>query len=638
MGKYEQLAKTIIENVGGKENINGLTHCITRLRFKLKDESKANDEVLKNTEGVVTIMKSGGQYQVVIGNHVPAVYEDVVEVAKLDAQTAGSEEIHGLFNKFIDIMSAVFQPILGTLAASGIIKGVSALLAFLIPDLFVGSGAQLFLNSIGDAIFYFLPIAVAYTASNKFKVHPVTAIAIAGALMYPALQLSSLQTPDAVPMGTLPLVGDYYRTFLGIPFVAGNYSGSVLPPLFIVGMAGFVQKKARDLVPNVLQGFFVPLITLLVSVTLGLLIVGPVISALTDILMNLFQGIINFSPLLFGVIIGFFWQALVIFGLHWAVIPLGIIALQAQGSDQIMVGYFGASFAQTAAVAAMYFKMKDPKRKALAIPAIISGIFGITEPAIYGFSLPAKKPFLYSMIGGAISGGLFLLLGGTRYRSGGLGVFGIINYINPESDGTGGLLGVVVCMVSAILVGFILTYLFWKDDSQVEMVTPEGVVVSSDKPNSLKTQVEIVSAPMSGKVVKLSDIKDQAFASGTLGEGVAIAPTSGQVVAPVSGTVTVLFNTLHAIGITSDTGVEVLIHIGMDTVNLNGEGFTAHVKQGDKVVKGQPLVDVDLDLLNSKGYSVDTPVVITNSKDLLDTLTTTSDQVSINDELMTVLF
>lgn len=638
MGKYEQLAKTIIENVGGKENINGLTHCITRLRFKLKDESKANDEVLKNTEGIVTIMKSGGQYQVVIGNHVPAVYEDVVEVSKLDPQTASSEENHGLFNKFIDIMSSVFQPILGTLAASGIIKGISALLAFLLPELFVGSGAQLFLNSIGDAIFYFLPIVVAYTASNKFKVHPVTAIAIAGALMYPALQLNALKVPDAVPLGTLPLVGDYYKTFLGIPFVAGNYSGSVLPSLFIVGMAGYVQKKARDLVPNVLQGFFVPLLTLLISVTVGLLVVGPVISALTDILMNFFQSVINFSPLLFGVILGFFWQVLVIFGLHWAVIPLGIIALQAQGSDQIMVGYFGASFAQTAAVAAMYFKMKDPKRKALAIPAIISGIFGITEPAIYGFSLPAKKPFLYSMIGGAVSGGLFLLLGGTRYRSGGLGVFGIINYINPESDGTGGLFGVLVCVISAILVGFILTFLFWKDDSQPEMVTPEGKLVSAEQPSSLKTQVESIQSPMSGQLLKLSDIKDQAFASGTLGEGVAIIPNSGTVVSPVNGTVTVLFNTLHAIGITSDNGVEVLIHVGMDTVNLNGEGFTAYVKQGDKVVAGQKLVEVDLDLIKSKGYSVETPVVITNSKDLLDTLFTDKKQVLANDELLTVLF
>lgn len=638
MGKYEQLAKTIIENVGGKENINGLTHCITRLRFKLKDESKANDEVLKNTEGIVTIMKSGGQYQVVIGNHVPAVYEDVVEVSKLDPQTASSEENHGLFNKFIDIMSSVFQPILGTLAASGIIKGISALLAFLLPELFVGSGAQLFLNSIGDAIFYFLPIVVAYTASNKFKVHPVTAIAIAGALMYPALQLNALKVPDAVPLGTLPLVGDYYKTFLGIPFVAGNYSGSVLPSLFIVGMAGYVQKKARDLVPNVLQGFFVPLLTLLISVTVGLLVVGPVISALTDILMNFFQSVINFSPLLFGVILGFFWQVLVIFGLHWAVIPLGIIALQAQGSDQIMVGYFGASFAQTAAVAAMYFKMKDPKRKALAIPAIISGIFGITEPAIYGFSLPAKKPFLYSMIGGAVSGGLFLLLGGTRYRSGGLGVFGIINYINPESDGTGGLFGVLVCVISAILVGFILTFLFWKDDSQPEMVTPEGKLVSAEQPSSLKTQVESIQSPMSGQLLKLSDIKDQAFASGTLGEGVAIIPNSGTVVSPVNGTVTVLFNTLHAIGITSDNGVEVLIHVGMDTVNLNGEGFTAYVNQGDKVVAGQKLVEVDLDLIKSKGYSVETPVVITNSKDLLDTLFTDKKQVLANDELLTVLF
>ena len=630
MGKYKNLATEIVKNVGGKENINSLTHCVTRLRFRLKDESKANDEAIKNIDGVVTLMKSGGQYQVVIGNHVPRVYEDVVEVAGLSDDSANAsedDEPKGLFNKFISLMSDVFQPILGALSASGIIKGLLALLGFIIVG-FKGSGAHLILNAIGDGLFNFLPFIVAYSASRKFKLNPVTGLAMAGILMYPAIQKSALEAGDV--LGTIPYVGDYYSKFIGIPFVPNNYAGSVIPILAIIAFGSVIERKAKDLVPDVLQGFFVPFFTLIITMPIALLIIGPVISTLTNLLMAFFKTVIGISPVLFGLLMGLFWQVLVMFGLHWSIIPLGIIAIQAEGMDRIMVGYFGASFAQTAAVFAMYLKMKDKKKKALAIPAIISGIFGVTEPAIYGFSLPAKKPFIYSCIGGGISGAIFMLMGGTRYHQGGLGVFGIVNYVNPE---TGSFAAVLVNILVATAVGFILTMLFWKPEEEEK----ENIENTKDDKALVGTNEKIL-APMTGDILKLSEINDQAFSSGALGKGLAIRPKDGKVYSPVDGTVTMLFKTNHAIGITSDKGLEILIHIGMDTVEMDGDGFTAHIKQGDRIKAGDLIIEVDLEKVKAAGYETTTPVLVTNSEDLLDLVETDQKEIKAKETLLTGLF
>lgn len=627
MGKYKDLATEIVKNVGGKENINSLTHCITRLRFRLKDESKANDEAIKNMDGVVTLMKSGGQYQVVIGNHVPRVYEDVVEVAGLsDDNTNQEDEKQGLFNKFIALMSDVFQPILGALSASGIIKGLVALLGFIVVG-FKGSGNHLILNAIGDGLFNFLPFMIAYSASRKFKLNPVTGLAMAGILLYPAIQKSALEANGVI--GSIPYVGDYYSHFLGMPFVANNYAGSVIPILTIIAFGSVIERKAKDLVPDVLQGFFVPFFTLIITMPIALLIIGPVISTLTNLLMGFFKSIIGISPVLFGLIIGFVWQILVIFGLHWSIIPLGIIAIQANGMDRIMVGQFGASFAQTAVVFAMYLKMKDKKKKSLALPAIISGIFGVTEPAIYGFSLPAKKPFIFSCIGGGISGAIFMLMGGTRYNQGGLGIFGIMNYVNPEN---GSFIPVLLDIVIAAAIGFILTMFFWKPEEEIEES------VNKENNNSLVGTNERIFAPMTGEVLKLSEINDQAFSSEALGKGLAINPTDGKVYSPVDGTITMLFRTNHAVGITSNKGVEILIHIGMDTVEMDGNGFLSHVKQGDKIKAGDLLIEVDLEKVKKSGYETITPILVTNYDDLLDLVGTDQKEIKAKEDLLTALF
>ncbi|MGH1750503.1 beta-glucoside-specific PTS transporter subunit IIABC [Enterococcus raffinosus] len=634
MGKYRELAEKIVANVGGKENINSLTHCITRLRFKLKDESKANDDVLKNMDGVVTIMHSAGQYQVVIGNHVGQVYEDVVDMTGLGGESSAPEEASGnIFNRLIDVISGIFQPFLGALSAGGMIKGLNALLVAA-GVLTAESGTYIVLNAIGDAIFMFLPIAVAVAAAKKFGVNQYVGLVIGGALCYPAIQLSTLTAGgDVQPLYTLfsgsMFESPVYMTFMGLPFVANDYTSSVIPSILIVWMASKLQRPLRKIIPEVIQNFFVPFFLLLIALPIGFLVIGPVITILTNMLATGFDGLLKFSPILFGLIVGFFWQVLVMFGLHWSLIPIAILQLGTMVYSTALTGMFGASFAQTAAVAAMYFRLKNPKEKALVVPAVISGICGVTEPAIYGLSLPKKKPFIFSMVGGAISGAFMTAMGVRSYVMGGLGVFGIPSYINQQTGDSSGAIYSVIAIVIASVIGFALTFFFWKDEEAVEV--EEGQ-------KAMEVRKEIVTAPVTGTMMPLSTAKDQAFAQGVLGKGVVIHPTVGEVVAPFDGTVMTMFPTKHAIGLVSDNGLELLIHIGLDTVQLDGKYFESHVEQGAKVKRGDKLVTFDIQAIEAAGYSVETPVIITNSADYLDIIESDKQEnVCNDDELLTVL-
>ncbi len=414
---------------------------------------------------------------------------------------------------------------------------------------------------------------------------------------------------------------------MGVPFVAANDTTTVVPVILIVAFAAFIQKYANKWIPEMLRNFFVPFFVLIISVPIGLLIIGPVVSTFTSLLTDGFAAIYNFSPVLSGLVIGFAWQILVIFGLHWAIIPLAIMNIGNMGYDTILVGQFGTTFALTAALLAMCLKMKDKNKRALAVPAIISGFFGVTEPGIYGFALPEKKPFIFSCIAAAIGGGVFTFLGGQQYVIGGLGIFGTVSFISESGDPTS-MYYSFICIAVSMVVGFLLTYFFWSDHSD-EKTEP----ALNNKKNK-----EIIASPLTGKVIPLKNVKDDAFAQGALGNGIAIIPSEGKVVSPVDGTISVLFPTLHAIGITSDSGVELLIHIGLNTVQLNGEGFTAHIKQGDKVRKGQLLLDVDLKAIEKAGYSTETPIIISNTKDMLDTLPTDKENVTRNDDIITVVF
>ena len=627
MSKYENLAKEILGNVGGKENINSLTHCVTRLRFRLKDESKANDEALKNNPGVVTVMKSAGQYQVVIGNHVPLVYADVCELAGISngTQQVEDEAPQGLFNKLIDIISRCFQPILGPLCAAGIIKGLNALLVFILGSSFSNSGTYMILNAIGDSIFNFLPIILGYTAAKKFNVNVIVGMIIGATLCYPTIQTDTLSAAGKA-IGTLPFIGSYYTKFIGIPFVSGNYTSTVVPVICIVALAAQIQKIAKKFVPEMLQNFFVPFFVLIISLPIGLLVIGPVVSLLTTVLSNMFAGLYAFSPIVTAFVIGALWQCLVIFGLHWALVPMAMVNIGNLGYDTILPGMLGTTFAATGVLAAMYLKLKDENKKALAIPGVISAFCGVTEPAIYGFLLPEKTPFVFSCIGGAVGGAIMGTVAAKQYVIGGLGIFSVVNYISPKGNATGMVVSLIAGAVS-LVVGFVLTMIFYKtNDQQVE------------NKEVTKLEEETILSPIKGEVKPIEESSDAAFASGALGKGVVILPEEGKVYAPVTGTVTVLFPSLHAIGIMSDAGVELLIHIGINTVQLNGEGFTAHIKQGDQIKQGQLLVEFDMNKIKEAGYSLETPVLVTNYADLKEVKNTNASSVQLQETLIEVKY
>ena len=631
MGKYHDLAEKIIANVGGKENINSVTHCITRLRFKLKDEGKANEDVLKNMDGVVTIMKSGGQFQVVIGNHVPLVYADVLEVAGITGEATEEDAEKGnIFNRLIDLISGCFQPFLGALTACGMLKGFNAL--FLYLKLYeAGSGTDLFLTAAGDCIFYFMPVAIGLTAARKFKVADFTGIAIGMAMVYPTIQASALGTgkPIMTLFANTILESPVFIKVFGLPIIANNYTSSVVPVILVIWFASIIQKLAKRIIPEMVQTFLVPMFTILISVFFGFLIIGPISTFLTNIFGSGFTALYEFSPILMSVTVGFFWQVLVIFGLHWSLIPLAMINLSTLGFDTILAASFSASFAQTAVVLAMFFKLKDKKLKELAIPAVISGIFGVTEPAIYGLTLPKKKPFVISMIGAAIGGLITGLLGAKSFIMGGLGAFGFVNHIDTASNDISSMVTQFIAVGVAMVFSFVATMLFWKDDEVTE---------ETEVQNEMGVRKEVVTSPVQGNMMPLETAKDQAFAQGALGKGVVIHPTVGEVVAPFDGTVMTMFPTKHAIGLISDNGLELLIHIGLDTVQLDGKYFEAHVEQGAKVKRGDKLVSFDIKAIEEAGFSVETPVIVTNSADYLDIIETDHKEgISSSDELLTVL-
>ena len=613
--KYEKLAKDIIANVGGKENVNSLTHCVTRLRFKLKDESKANTEVLKNMDGVVTVVKSGGQYQVVIGNHVPDVYADVAAIGGFgSASEEESNEKLSPFNAFIDIISGVFQPVLGVLCATGMIKGLNAiLLATKLVD--AASSTYMVLNAIGDCLFYFFPIFLGFTAAKKFKLNQFTGMAIGASLVYPAIAGVAGQTLD----------------FFGIPMVMpmSGYASTVIPIILSIYVASKAEKIFKKIIPDVVKTFLVPFFTLLVVVPLTFIAIGPVATWASNALGSVTMSIYNLSPIVAGLFIGGFWQVFVMFGLHWGLIPISMNNLSLLGSDPVVATSLLVSFAQTGVVMAIMARTKDKKLKSLCIPAVISGFFGVTEPAIYGITLPRKKPFILSCIIGAITGGILGLFGSSIYNMGGMGLFIIPSYINPAGIDKG-FYGAILATIVGLVLGFIAMFVTYKDD------TKEETTQDTTKTPELISK-EVIVSPIKGEVMPLEMVKDEVFSKGLLGKGVAIEPSEGKVVAPVDGVVTTLFPTYHAIGITSDKGAEILIHIGMDTVQLEGKCFTPKVAQGDKIKAGQLLLEFDINGIKEAGFPVTTPVIVTNSDNYLDVVETDKKTIECKEELIKVM-
>ncbi|MGJ1011261.1 beta-glucoside-specific PTS transporter subunit IIABC [Enterococcus sp. 3G6_DIV0642] len=632
MAKYTELAQDILAHVGGKENVSSVKHCVTRLRFHLKDESKADTDYLQKRDGVVTVVKAGGQYQVVIGNHVPDVYDEVLKVGGLaDGGSLDIDEGDGqkgsLFDRFIDVISSLFQPFLGPLAAAGILKGITALLAA--TGMEATNGIYVVMNTLGDGLFQYLPMILAVTAAKKFKMNTYTALAIAGAMVYPGLAES---------------VAEASKVFgLTLTLPAGGYFNSVLPIILAIFVASKIEQFMRKVTPDVVKMFVVPFVTILITVPLTFFVVGPVANTASSWIGVAFQAVYDFSPIIYGFALGALWQVLVMFGLHWGLVPLAIMDMAQNGSSIILTAAVLPCFTQTGVLAAIWLKTKEPKVKQGAMPALISSIFGVTEPAIYGYTLPMKTPFIVSCLVSGFVGIYLSIFNVTGYAMGGMGIFLYPAYIDPATGSFHSVIHLAIGTVIAIVASFIIMMLlkvptlYTTVDSPVDGQATPAAPAPEVKTVSVSVKDETVKSPVTGQVVALADVEDKVFSSGAMGKGIAVEPAIGEITAPADAEVKILFPTKHAIGLVTEDGTELLIHIGMNTVELEGNHFTAYINQGDKVKAGQKLISFDTEAIRAEGYSLLTPVIVTNSNDYSDIQTTQSKEVTANDNLIEVV-
>ncbi|URN97966.1 PTS beta-glucoside transporter subunit IIABC [Leclercia adecarboxylata] len=594
--EYQTLAKDILCHVGGKENIISLVHCATRLRFKLKDPLRADAEGLKQNPGVIMVVESGGQFQVVIGNHVHDVWQAVCSEAGLSDETPVAEdsgEKDNLLGRLIDIVSGIFTPFIGVLAASGILKGLLAL-AVVCGWLSTDSGTYKIWFAASDALFFFFPLVLGYTAGKKFGGNPFITMVIGGALVHPTM----IQAFDASQQA-----GAAADVFLGIPLIWFNYSTSVIPIILAAWVSCWLEKQGNRRLPSAMKNFFTPLLCLGLTVPLTFLVIGPVATWLSQMLANGYQWIYVLAPWLAGAAMGAVWQVCVIFGLHWGLVPLMINNIAVLGHDSMLPMLLPAVYGQVGAALGVFLRTRDMRLKMLAGSSVTAGIFGVTEPAVYGVNLPLRRPFIFGCIAGAV-GGAIVGFSDTHVYSFGFGnIFTFAQMIPPGGiDATlwGGIIGTLV----ALGLSCAMTLVAGMPGSAAG-ATPVAAALGEND----------VLSPMSGSVLALDQVPDATFASGLLGQGVAIIPSDNKVIAPFAGEVASLFATRHAIGLLSDSGIEVLIHVGIDTVKLDGKPFTAHVKVGDKVQPGDLLLEFDRQAIIDAGYDLATPIIISNSDD-----------------------
>ncbi|CAL8977121.1 PTS system beta-glucoside-specific EIIBCA component [Propionicimonas sp. T2.31MG-18] len=585
---YRTLAGDILEKVGGESNVASLAHCATRLRFRLKDAAKADKAAVERLPGVITVMEAGGQFQVVIGNNVPVVFAEIGQISSLGGENAGdgAAEKGNLLNRFIALISSIFLPSLWPLAGAGLFKAFLAA-ATQFGWLDATGTTYVIWNAAADGLFLFLPIFLAVNAAKRFRTNQFTSMAIAAALCYPAI--------GALASATDPV------TFFGIPVVMVTYTSSVIPIIVAVWLQSYLERFLNAVLPSWLRNFTTPLLVLAIMVPLTLLTVGPVTSYAAKAISSGIVWLFAAAPWLAGALMGGLWQVFVLFGLHWGFVPFMVNDYTTLGYS-IMTGPLPAAvLAQAAAALGVMIKTKNADLKKLAGPSALSGfVAGITEPAIYGVNLRLKKPFYYGIAGGAIGGAIAAIGGSASNAFVFPSLLGLTAYMQVGSF-TMQLIGVGVAVIIALTATLVLGF----DDLPAAEAQPELIPPA---PGALE-----VAAPVSGRTVPLAQVKDKVFASGALGKGIGIVPSAGTVYAPFGGTVVSAFPTGHAFGIKSADGVEALIHIGIDTVQLNGTGFTPAVAQGQVVEAGDLLATVDLDAVTAAGYDPTTVMVITNT-------------------------
>ncbi|KUP36568.1 PTS beta-glucoside transporter subunit EIIBCA [Bacillus halotolerans] len=586
---YDKLSRDILQLAGGEENVQRVIHCMTRLRFNLYDNSKADRSQLEQLPGVMGTNISGEQFQIIIGNDVPKVYQAIVRHSNLsDEKSAGSSsQKKNVLSAVFDVISGVFTPILPAIAGAGMIKGLVAL-AITFGWMAEKSQVHVILSAVGDGAFYFLPLLLAMSAARKFGSNPYVAAAIAAAILHPDL--------------TALLSSGKSISFIGLPVTAATYSSTVIPILLAIWIASYVEKWIDRITHSSLKLIVVPTLTLLIVVPLTLITVGPLGAILGEYLSVGVNYLFDHAGLVAMILLAGTFSLIIMTGMHYALVPIMINNIAQNGHDYLLPAMFLANMGQAGASFAVFLRSRNKKFKSLALTTSVTALMGITEPAMYGVNMRLKKPFAAALLGGAAGGAFYGVTGVASYIVGGnAGLPSIPVFIGPT------FIYAIIGLVIAFVAGTAAAYLIGFEDVPSESDQQPSVT------NGHQDSGEIIHSPIKGEVKALSEVNDGVFSAGIMGKGFAIEPEEGEVVSPVYGSVTTIFKTKHAIGITSDQGAEILIHIGLDTVKLEGQWFTAHVKEGDKVAPGDPLVSFDLEQIIAAGYDVITPVIITNT-------------------------
>jgi len=620
--QYEKLASEILDYVGGAGNVDDVYHCQTRLRFKLNDESKANKEAIEKLDGVAKVIINGGVFQVVIGPHVKSVFEEIEKnvetkngkVENKDTKAAEKKSMPGII---IDFVSGTFQPIIPALSGAGMVK---ALLALLVVFNVISNKSQTYtiLNFFADGVFYFLPILLAFTEAQKLKCNPILAASVAFIMMHPT-------------WGAMVAQKEAVNFFGVIPFTLTTYTSSVIPIILVILVQSYVEKWLEKYIPESVKLVFVPMLTFIIMGTLALSILGPIGSIIGNYLALIFTFLSTNASWAPALIIGGFLPIMVMFGLHNGVAPLGVMQMSNLGYDSIFgPGCLCSNIAQGTAAFVVSLRTKDSKTKQLATSAGITGLMGITEPALYGVNLPKRYPLISAMIGGGF-GGLYAGLTHThRFATGSSGLPAVLLYIGDNTMQF--LYNIIIALIISCVVTAVLTYILSFKYEKADETIKEVVEAASEMKIEVKSSS--IASPLKGTIIALSEVKDEAFASELMGKGIAIEPSEGKIISPFDGKVVSLFPTKHAIGLLSDDGIEMLIHVGLNTVNLHGKYFEAHIGQDQRISKGQTLVTFNLEKIREEGYITQVPIIITNTHEYSDVISNCSGDIDYNDELL----
>jgi len=626
---YVIVAKKILEKIGGESNVNSVQHCMTRLRFILKDESKADDDAIKKIKGVMGVTKQGGQYQVIIGNSVGTCYKELIKLGNFQEGSSNEvKEKKGVINSILDVVSGCMSATMPAIVGAGMIKVLLVILP-MIGVLSNTSQTYTILNALGDATFYFLPLILCISVSKKFNINAYTLAAVIGVMVYPDF----IGLVDA---------GEKISLF-GLPVASASYAYSVIPVIMMAWIMTYIEKFTDSITLAVTKNFLKPMLTLLIALPIALVVIGPIGFYAGEALSSAMVFIYDKAGWLAIMAMGALMPLLVMTGMHWAFVPLSIMNINNPnlGFDTLLlVGMLCSNLAQGASCLAVFLKSKNKDLKQLSGAAAVSAFLaGVTEPAMYGITLKYKKPLYASMIAGGISGLYAGFVGLKCYVFVTPAMLSIVQFINPA--GGSNFVNALIVAGMTMAIAFVLTWILGFEDPANEEEDED--VINNEVKNDIILEKNItesealVLSPITGKAVSLKQVNDVTFSEEIMGKGAAIIPTEGRAVSPVDGVISAIFETKHAIGLTADNGTEILIHIGLDTVKLGGKHFTAHVKSGDRVKSGDLLVEFDIKAIQEEGYEIITPVLVTNVDNYNDVLALIDKDVNEKDEIIKVI-